>query len=610
MSTIDDEQMQTRQKLEFLLTDEKLAYKQPITPPPVAQNHSWSSFYAGAGASLLLLAGGALGGYFFQQAHSDRASSILSPKSIAIPAQIPVVVSIPPRIDPRPVKTLHADGLSATRSVLTGVADPESLSASYYWTFSLRNSTSVKKEAQMQMVLPAGAVVSRATLWINGKAQEAAFNSTENVQRAYDWVVNGRRDPLIITQISANRVLIKASPVMPGQNMKLRIGMTVPMKLTANNLAELTLPYIDDSNVTISCKQDVHLTAPSTMSSNQVGVQNESTTGGSLLRGNIDAKSLEKLTISMARANNFTHFATRATHSDPPGFIVASIERDSQNNTSQMTLTKTLDRPNCPILASEHTAYRISYMWAKQEIDRLLQEDQRSQAVELASVYRVVSPVSGAVVLERSSDYYQMGLDRSMGRTLSYREQRLAQKPSPGNEREYSTSVLASTQSSSKAVSRRSTENKQALGIEDDLARDKDGSTDAVILAEAPISTPMPAPISASNHVAHGAMPDVTALDQATPSPPSPSTAHTVTPLTMALTAFNFAGPIAFLLIAMSQISRSRRKAALAAAIAGGWLICALYSPILSQSAAILAVTIWMLNRLYKMLHLSKPTQE
>lgn len=49
-------------------------------------------------------------------------------------------------------------------------------------------------------------------------------------------------------------------------------------------------------------------------------------------------------------------------------------------------------------------------LWASEEISRLLLQNQRSQAVALAARYQLVTPVSGAVVLESQAQYERAGL--------------------------------------------------------------------------------------------------------------------------------------------------------------------------------------------------------
>lgn len=310
-------------------------------------------------------------------------------------------------------------GLSTSRSVITGVVDPRTMTASYYWTFTLKNTNKSSKEAQMNIALPAGAVVSRATLWINGRAEEAAFNTTSQVQNAYDWIVTRNRDPLLITQTEDGNINLKASPVMPKKEMKIRIGITTPMQMTADGKSQLELPHIIDANLDFNCVQNVHITSEAPLVSNDTRMNSPVQKNGFLLRGNVNAGDLHKLQISAHRDPNMTKFATRATHSNPPSYIVAQVQQDNQGLRS-LNLTKSITQPDCPILKDEHAAFRMSYLWVKKEIERLAGAQQISQAEELATVYRVVSPVSGAVVLERQSDYDYNGLDRNLYKSLAY----------------------------------------------------------------------------------------------------------------------------------------------------------------------------------------------
>ncbi|MBX9666674.1 MAG: hypothetical protein K2X93_03605 [Candidatus Obscuribacterales bacterium] len=308
-------------------------------------------------------------------------------------------------------------GLRASRSVITGVLDPATLSASYYWTFTLNNSSSADQEAQMTIELPDGAVISRATLWIDGKAEEAAFNTTAQVQNAYDWIVTRHRDPLLVTQTENGDISLKAAPVVPGKEMKLRIGVTVPMRVNAEGACRIDLPQVLQSNLDLGCPQNIHLTSKSPVYANNANMSASRLKTGYLLRGNVNSSEMKQLAVIMKRDPKVTRFATRATHSFPQGYIVATVAHDGQGETLQ--LTKSIDKPDCPYIDDNDAAFRLSYLWVKAEIERL-HSSNFQQAVQLASVYRVVSPVSGAVVLERKTDYEFNGLDRNMYRSLAY----------------------------------------------------------------------------------------------------------------------------------------------------------------------------------------------
>ncbi len=100
-------------------------------------------------------------------------------------------------------------------------------------------------------MLPQDAVVSRATLWVNGEEREAAYAGRAEARKAYEQVaVQQRRDPLLVTTKGAGRVLAQAFPVPREGTLKMKIGMTIPLHATGNR-ASFALPAIADRNFTI-----------------------------------------------------------------------------------------------------------------------------------------------------------------------------------------------------------------------------------------------------------------------------------------------------------------------------------------------------------------------
>jgi len=446
MPRLDHDSTDIRQQLEFCLTKGPDGRQVPVAKSSSVPLNNWSSFAAGAGLSALILAGAPLiyfaGSIFGLPQGPARNAVPVSVASTVVP--VPITVPISPINFPNPVGTrvpmvkdvavpvtpmIRHQFLSASKSAITGIVDPKTMTASYYWTILLHNSSSSGQEAQMEIKLPAGGVVSRATLWVNGRAEEAAFNATEQVQAAYSWIVdnNRRRDPLLITQVAPDRVLIKASPVQRGRDMKLRIGMTIPMKLNEQGEASLTMPQVLAANFALDCRQDVHLTSSNPLYANQVNMR-DSEGRDFVLRGNLKATELRDLTVATPGQSRVVQVATRATHSNPPAFIVATVNTEPGADYGKVQYTKTFTEPNCPIVSSTDAAYRVSYLWAHQEIEKLAPNDW-SQAVDLASIYREVSSVSGAVVLERQSDYTFNGLDRNMYRSTAYAETKRVSAP-------------------------------------------------------------------------------------------------------------------------------------------------------------------------------------
>ncbi len=119
-------------------------------------------------------------------------------------------------------------GLDLASSRIDGSISGDDLVAYLEWTIEFRNSELIDREARLQLALPPGGVVSRATLWVNGEEREAAYGGRGEVRAAYQQVaVQQRRDPLLVTTKGADRVLAQAFPVpRNGGTIKFKIGIT------------------------------------------------------------------------------------------------------------------------------------------------------------------------------------------------------------------------------------------------------------------------------------------------------------------------------------------------------------------------------------------------
>lgn len=140
-------------------------------------------------------------------------------------------------------------GLDLVSSRLDGSVAGDDAVAYLEWMFEFRNKSPLPQEARLELALPPGAVVSRATLWINGEEREAAYGGREETRAAYQKVaVQQRRDPLLVTTKGADRVLAQAFPVPRDGTIKFKIGMTAPLDVADPTRARLTLPAIVDRN--------------------------------------------------------------------------------------------------------------------------------------------------------------------------------------------------------------------------------------------------------------------------------------------------------------------------------------------------------------------------
>jgi hypothetical protein len=99
------------------------------------------------------------------------------------------------------------------------------------WTMVFHNGVGNAQEARCQVRLPEGGRVSRLTLWVNGEPREAAFSTVSKVKAAYKEIaVVQRRDPVLVTMAGPDTVLVQCFPVPAKGDMKIRLGITAPLK--------------------------------------------------------------------------------------------------------------------------------------------------------------------------------------------------------------------------------------------------------------------------------------------------------------------------------------------------------------------------------------------
>ncbi len=139
-------------------------------------------------------------------------------------------------------------GLSLADSRMDGSLDADAALGYMEWTLVFKNTSETQREARAQVQLPTGGVVSRLTLWVNGEEREAAFAGRKQVREAYEQVVRTRRDPVLVTTAGEDKVLVQCFPVPSNGEMKIRLGITVPLALANREHAALRLPYFVERN--------------------------------------------------------------------------------------------------------------------------------------------------------------------------------------------------------------------------------------------------------------------------------------------------------------------------------------------------------------------------
>ncbi len=175
------------------------------------------------------------------------------------------------------------------------------------WTLVFRNDhVRDQREARALIQLPPGASVSRLTLWVNDEPREAAWSSPGHVIAAYRTVaVVQNRDPVLVTAQGPDRVFMQCFPIPPqGGLMKVRLGVTTPLALTARGAAHLPLPRIIARNFTTpaTLEHEVDLVADAPWVSAPAGFVAGADGPRTTMRGRLPVDAAVVATFSLVRS--------------------------------------------------------------------------------------------------------------------------------------------------------------------------------------------------------------------------------------------------------------------------------------------------------------------
>ena len=110
----------------------------------------------------------------------------------------------------------------------------------YLETNSWRNRNN--QEAIYSFYLPDGAVVTSASLWVEGEERKSFLTTRSKADSAYKAIVGvERRDPLLLHWQEGNRISVRIFPCTPTEDRMFKIGITTPLhfenkKLTYTNI--------------------------------------------------------------------------------------------------------------------------------------------------------------------------------------------------------------------------------------------------------------------------------------------------------------------------------------------------------------------------------------
>lgn len=218
-------------------------------------------------------------------------------------------------------------GLGLASSRIDGSVDGAAALGYLEWTLELRNTGLSGAEARAVVALPPGAVVSRATLWVNGEEREAAFGGRASARRAYESVVRRARDPLLVTTAGPDRVLVQCFPVPAGGTMKLRLGITAPLPVETAARARLYLPHFVERNFALDGGAGHGVWIESRAALDAPGLRAERTPAGANgVRGALDDAALARASVRVDR-RGLAPEAWAGDTIDPTGEVVQRLER-------------------------------------------------------------------------------------------------------------------------------------------------------------------------------------------------------------------------------------------------------------------------------------------
>ena len=235
------------------------------------------------------------------------------------------------------------NGLSLSSSRIDGSTDADAGLSYLEWTLNFKNDSVSQQEARSEIQLPPGGFVSRLTLWVSGEEREAAFAGRDQTRQAYQQVVSQRRDPVLVTTAGRDRVLVQCFPVPPqGGEMKVRIGITAPLVLEAEDHERLLLPHLRDRNYRIpdDLTHAVWVESKTPLQSDSKILQTEQPSANlHAVRGALQDRELmnPEATLRLFRTNGITQAWTR-NQTKGEGEIVQQFIREKQSARSRVVL--------------------------------------------------------------------------------------------------------------------------------------------------------------------------------------------------------------------------------------------------------------------------------
>ncbi len=228
-------------------------------------------------------------------------------------------------------------GLSLIGSQMDGSVDGDAALGYLEWTLVFKNEKSWQQEAVSQIQLPPNAVVSRLTLWIKGEEREAAFAKSAKVIEAYNAVTAKRRDPALVTTTGKDRVQLKCFPIEPNGEMKVRIGITIPLVLESESSSLMPMPYFQERNFAVPTAHSIWIESKKELEIANSTFTDERKENLFAVRGTIQNEDLMKIGSPVrARKSENVKTAWAKDENNLQTFIKQEIKQSTGNKTERL----------------------------------------------------------------------------------------------------------------------------------------------------------------------------------------------------------------------------------------------------------------------------------
>jgi len=137
-------------------------------------------------------------------------------------------------------------GLWLSNSKLEGTIDSDGGVGYLDWTLTFQNDSKRTKEVRAEIQLPPGGVVTRVTQWDEDREIEAVFGNRQKVRE--EAPVSYIREPVLVTTAGRDRILVQG---LIADEIKFRLGITVPLLLESRSNVRLLLPHFEGRNFRI-----------------------------------------------------------------------------------------------------------------------------------------------------------------------------------------------------------------------------------------------------------------------------------------------------------------------------------------------------------------------